>query len=177
MHQASHLPAEMDNLDMEAVARVAQEVELQDIYLMQSAVSRLGPEPVQGRLMLTFDCATRLLNEAGGGHLLPVACDFAVAAREEEEPQREVVRVEATFLVSYQLAEPQKITQEDLHHFARLNPLYNAWAYWRELVHSMTLRMGLPPLLVPLLKIVPRQGPKAPRPEKKPRGRRRQSPA
>jgi hypothetical protein len=168
----------MDNLDMEAVARVAREVELRDIYLLRSSLSRLGPEPVQGRLVLTFDCATRLLNEPDGGHLLPVACDFTLAAREEEEPQREVMRVEATFLVSYQLAEPHKITPEDLHHFARINPLYNAWAYWRELVHTMSLRMGLPPLLVPLLKIVPRQAPApAPRPEKKSRARRRQSPA
>lgn len=176
MIQASPLPAELENLDMEAVARVAREAELRDLYLLRASVSRLGPEPVQGRLVLEFDCATRLLEESKADHLLPVACDFSLAAREEEEPRREVMRVEATFLVSYEVAHPENLSKEDLHHFARINPLYNAWSYWREFVHSMTTRMGLPPFLVPLLKIGPRQAPAPPPPEeKKRRGRRPKS--
>lgn len=173
MSLAFPLSAEMDNLDMEAVARVARAVDLRDIHLLRAAVSRLGPEPVQGRLVLDFDCSTRLLETAEADNLLPVACDFSLTARKEEEPRREVMRVEATFLVSYDVAHPQDISPEDVHHFARINPLYNAWSYWREFVHSMTTRMGLPPLLVPLLKIGPRKAP-APSPaeEKKRRLRR-----
>ncbi|MEJ5328605.1 MAG: hypothetical protein WHT07_00435 [Desulfobaccales bacterium] len=172
MSLASPLSAEMDNLDMEAVARVARAVELREIHLLRAAVSRPGPEPVQGRLVLDFDCSTRLLEAVEGDHLLPVACDFSLTARNEEEPQREVMRVEATFLVSYEVAHPENLSMDDLHHFARINPLYNAWSYWREFVHSMTTRMGLPPLLVPLLKIGPRKAPAPPPPaEKKRRGR------
>ncbi len=173
MNQASPLPAEMDHLDMEAVARVAREAELQDIYLLRADVSRLGPEPIQGRLVLDFNCQSRLLEERGEDRLLSVACDFSLAARKEGESPEEVMHVEATFLVSYTFPEGKEFTPEEVHQFARINPLYNAWAYWREFVHSMTARMGLPPLLVPLLKIGPR---KTPAPDdKKGRLRRRQS--
>jgi hypothetical protein len=42
---------------------------------------------------------------------------------------------------------------EDLEHFAFVNATFNAWPYWRELAQSMTQRMGIPPVVVPVFKI------------------------
>ena len=38
-----------------------------------------------------------------------------------------------------------------------INPISNAWPYWREFVQSMSTRMGFPALTVPLLEIVPKK--------------------
>ena len=38
-----------------------------------------------------------------------------------------------------------------------INPISNAWPYWREFVQSMSSRMGFPALTVPLLEIVPKK--------------------
>ncbi len=40
-----------------------------------------------------------------------------------------------------------------------INPISNAWPYWREFVQSMSARMGFPALTVPLLEIVPKKTP------------------
>lgn len=40
----------------------------------------------------------------------------------------------------------------DLAEFAKLNGMYNAWPYLREIVQSMTLRMGISPLVLPMFR-------------------------
>ena len=40
---------------------------------------------------------------------------------------------------------------EAVDHFARVNFPFNAWGYWREAVQSCLVRMGLPPIALPLL--------------------------
>ncbi len=44
------------------------------------------------------------------------------------------------------------LTEEEIDEFAQFNVPYTVWPYWRELVQSLTVRMGLPPLTLPLLK-------------------------
>ncbi|HEX9883411.1 MAG TPA: hypothetical protein VGA79_05555, partial [Desulfobaccales bacterium] len=39
----------------------------------------------------------------------------------------------------------------------KINPISNAWPYWREFVQSMSARMGFPALTVPLLEIAPKK--------------------
>lgn len=46
---------------------------------------------------------------------------------------------------------------DDSDQFAKINPIYNVWAYWREFVQNMTTRMNLPVLTMPLLKITPQK--------------------
>ena len=36
-------------------------------------------------------------------------------------------------------------------YFMTINPISNAWPYWREFVQNMSSRMGFPALTVPLL--------------------------
>ena len=46
---------------------------------------------------------------------------------------------------------------DDFEYFLTINPISNAWPYWREFVQSMSARMGFPALTVPLLEIVPKK--------------------
>jgi hypothetical protein len=65
---------------------------------------------------------------------------------------QEGLRVEATFGLAYAVRWLDGITDEQLGQLGQ-GPVVNAvWPYWRDYVRSMTSRMGLPPLRMPLLR-------------------------
>jgi hypothetical protein len=55
--------------------------------------------------------------------------------------------LETTFELVYALEDASDISKRDINHFAFVNGTYNAWPYWREIAQSMTVRMGLAPLV------------------------------
>lgn len=59
--------------------------------------------------------------------------------------------IEATFALTYRLA--SDLSEEDLTAFAKVNAVFNAYPYWRELFSSTTSRFGFQPPPVPLMKI------------------------
>jgi hypothetical protein len=73
------------------------------------------------------------------------------------------VQIDATFEIVYSF--PQETNPapavEEMQAFAETNALMNCWPYWRELVQAMVSKMGLPPLVVPLLRwVMPTPQPK-----------------
>lgn len=70
------------------------------------------------------------------------------------------VFLEAMFELAYELRDDEEDSNEDdLEHFAFANATFNAWPYWRELAQSMTQRMGIPPVVVPVFKIPSKHDP------------------
>ena len=82
-----------------------------------------------------------------------------------DSPDEPVVslHVVATFLVQYSIKEvdeqprlidqPVEVKSTDIHAFSDFNATFNAWPYWREFVQSMTGRMGLPTVIIPVLPV------------------------
>lgn len=54
--------------------------------------------------------------------------------------------------VIYLITGESELGQNELDAFAKLNAPFNAWAYWREAVHSALNRMDLPSFPIPLLR-------------------------
>lgn len=63
----------------------------------------------------------------------------------------------AAFDLLYDLPKAKDFAAADLSRFANVNGVYNAWPYWRELVQSITVRMGLPPIVLPVFRIPRRE--------------------
>lgn len=149
------LTAETENLDMEAVGRVAQRAILEEIYLVDAKMSR-QPMAIPGEtLSLEHKCSTKILSAKK--NTLPFLCNFSVSASSGKSPNKIIMSIEASFCTSYILKPIGEFNPSDIEHFAKINPIYNAWAYWREFVQSMTTRMGYPALTIPLLKIIPKK--------------------
>lgn len=68
---------------------------------------------------------------------------------------RTILRIHACFLAIYALepSDSGTITPEQTDAFGKVNGLFNIWPYWRELVQSITTRMALPPLTLPVLHV------------------------
>ena len=67
----------------------------------------------------------------------------------QELVDKSPVLIEATFLLTYAI-ENEGPTEREAEAFAAATATYNVWPYWREFVQSMTTRMGLPGITIPL---------------------------
>ncbi len=61
------------------------------------------------------------------------------------------IRIECTLLITIKKSEGQ-FTKEFLDTYMRFNLNLISWPYFREFVHNITHRMGIPPLILPFLK-------------------------
>ncbi len=76
------------------------------------------------------------------------------------------LRVKATFLLTYQVMvepPPKDVREAFFTAFAQVNGLMNIWPYYREFAHEAARRLGVPNVIVPLLRVEPKPEPKAPR--------------
>ncbi len=64
---------------------------------------------------------------------------------------REVLRVQAEFGLAYSAELSEGATDEQVNLFGQRSGTHQVWPYWREFVQSMSTRMGLPAIRVPLL--------------------------
>jgi len=83
-----------------------------------------------------------------------VVAKFHFEASTGKKSQEPVLTMDASFVLTYQIDSFEGLTQEGFKQFANLNGIYNAWPYWREFVQNMIGRMGLPPLTIPVFRIV-----------------------
>jgi len=71
----------------------------------------------------------------------------------EEKAKRIIFNINCSFLLFYSIngkCEDEKIIKEFIDRNVRLN----AWPYGREIISSITARMGLPPLTIGLYKVL-----------------------
>ena len=166
MNKNAMLAVDIENLDMEAAARVAQRFVLQEIFLVDAKMSRDPLIESPEALSLEHKCSTEFLTSEKGKNLRFILCNFRVAAFSDKEPSKLVMKIEASFCTSYVKKPDIFMPMEDddslltyAEYFGTINPISNAWPYWREFVQSMSSRMGYPALTVPMLEIVLKQTP------------------
>jgi hypothetical protein len=154
----------VENLDIEIAARVAQRFVLKEIYLVDAKISRDPLIESPEALSLEHKCSTENLKFDKDKNLFIILCNFRVAAFSGEAPDKLVMKIEAAFCTSYFrnfLPDNPPIGDQELAEMVdygfTINPVSNAWPYWREFVQSMSSRMGFPALTVPLLEIVPKK--------------------
>jgi len=138
------------------LAPLARRVELRDLRLHNSACA-VAPGAVRvPELKQTIKIETWPKTDRPN----VVAANIAFVLVGENPGGQEALRIEATFGIVYGVNSVDEFTSEQIAAVISPIGLANAWPYWREFVQSMTARMGLPPLRVPLFR--PDQGLPAP---------------
>ena len=153
-------------ISMVSAAKVAGMVDLQEVKLVESTCKRRLGHPDGSK---TFDIRqTARFELSDKQNALGVSIQFVLNAIDEGKEQKKentFLSIRATFFLLYSIDNKEGLDDKVLGSFATLNGTYNAWPYWREFVQSVTSRMGLPPLIVPVFRL-PR-GPAKPVVEKK----------
>jgi len=160
MNKNAVLSANIEKLDMEVFARMAQWMVLEEIYLVDAQITRDPLIALPDALSLEHKCDTNLLWSEKDKPTGKILCNFQVAAFIPKSPDKIVMGIKASFCSSYVHKGhfPFSDDFDDwLEYLFTINPISDAWPYWREFVQSMSARMGFPALTVPLLEIVPKK--------------------
>ena len=147
--------------DYKAVARISTQAVLQSIDLtsLQAELEDGFALPADwaASVSTTSDASADFDRDA---LKLTVYCAFVAAWAPEASSNAAMQSSEAApfdlrarFRLEYALSGLHGILEGDEEHFARTNGMLHAWPYWREAAQSMTVRMGLAPLVVGTFKI------------------------
>lgn len=137
------------NVDMSAVARIASRVDLKDVCLTEVTATR--QRSVVGEVLhpdLQHDYSARC--PAKG--CIEVDCKYQLSVTTGGKPAASFAIV---YVLTYKLRSDEPVEPTDLQHFAWANGAFHSWPFVRELLHSMTGRMGFPPYTLPVLTFVP----------------------
>jgi preprotein translocase subunit SecB len=123
-----------------------QSVLLRDLRLLKSgAMASLNdaiPELEQTIAVKTSQCESPLM----------LATQVTLSLVGKYSDDREGLRIEATYGLAYQVDTLDGITNEHIKAFGQFIAVSDLWPYWREFVQSTVGRMGLPPLVLPLVR-------------------------
>jgi hypothetical protein len=159
--------------DDKNAARAAQKVVLEEIYLVETKTWRkpgiIPPEV----LSLQNKCSTEIIYPKEykvRRDLYCTLCKFWVTAFAHKSPNKPVMKIECSFFTSFSYDledsdfegfrpfDPEEVEDHDrAQYLYQITPISTAWPYWRELAQNMSTRMGFLALMVPLLKIVPKE--------------------
>jgi len=131
---------------------VSNRVEIHDVCLVETRARKaLVDDRLPEQLELQIGVKVRSEATKGKGCGITVVVEFDLAGRYTDVDSKVApLQIAATFQVEYTLGSLEGIKSENIKAFAELNGVYSAWPYWREYAQSVTVRMGLPPIPVPV---------------------------
>jgi hypothetical protein len=143
---------QFDAENAEKAKPVSDRVQILEIRLLESrAEQKRFDEETPRRMTQNIQVETHL--DAGKSTLEVFPHFMLVVKRQGASPEDLFVRIDARFALTYSIGSQDGLTDENYYAFGQRNGVYNAWPYWREFVQSTTVRMGLPPLTLPVYRI------------------------
>lgn len=72
-------------------------------------------------------------------------------ATDDEINERTVARLDATFMVEYQVNSDDPLPDDAQAEFARKNAPYHVWPFWREFAYATLGRVGIAGVMLPMM--------------------------
>jgi len=140
-------------IDVSLAAQVSDKVEIVNVLLKQSSCYR---KPEAGKTKIGLEIKCDIKHEVDKKNsIIIVFPDFRLKGYHEKQQKEEpILNIEAVFVLIYRISSFTDLGKEHFEAFANTNGIYNAWPYWREYVQNTIARMGLPPLTIPVFRIV-----------------------
>jgi hypothetical protein len=135
-------------VDMRAVGRVASRVDVTEVRLVE--VSAMRTDKVGGTLEPIIQHAHSPLGCEGGSIRIQSRYEFKVDLADTP-----AFTVTAVYHLFYALSGDEPVADDDLKQFAAANGAYHSWPFVRELLFSMSSRMGLPAFTLPVMSFMP----------------------
>ncbi len=141
-------------IDVSLAARVSSKVEIVNVLLKQSSCYR-KPDTGKAKIALEIECDTTYEIDKKNS-IITVLPNFKLKGySEKKEADEPALKIEAVFVLIYKVSNFKDLKKKHFEAFANTNGIYNAWPYWREFVQNTIARMSLPPLTIPVFRIVP----------------------
>lgn len=144
--------------DLFKAGMVARAFVLQDVTLASIDARRTVPaaQAFASQPEIKIEDSARALLLDDGKRIL-VTVQFGITAGlPKDDAFSPVLSVGGSFELEYhRMLEGAKFADADAQTFARINGVYNAWPYMREVVSSLFARLGYPPLTLESLVVAP----------------------
>ena len=131
-------------VDFAAIGRVAKRAELTGIRLIEIS-AKCDPKGV-GSLepKVDLDCKPGVYSASG----LEIICDYTFTV---SAGQAAIAEANIKYLLVYELSGSESPAEADIAEFARANGALHSWPFVREIIYSLTSRMGYPPYTLPTM--------------------------
>ena len=154
-------------MDKQLIAEAMEKVEIVDIYLYGSTVSRHDeihqnniPEGMvqQDKLAVSVDLLEPIeAGEDGADSLLRARIDYGVrfvllSKAGDEDSVHVLAEITACFAATYRYQDG--LSEAAISEFMRYNAVHNTWPFWREHALRMSAEARLPCPTIPLMKPV-----------------------
>lgn len=141
---------------MDLAIPVSDRVQIRDVRLIQcnsrvESSAFAAPHPPRFQASYKHEASTQAAPDCT--QIAVVARFHFSAIREGEKPGAPCIDIDASFLVTYVAEGLTGVGPENFNSFGALNGVFNAWPYWRELLHSLISRMGLPAFVLPVMRL------------------------
>ncbi len=147
--------AEVSSLDI--AAPLSATVQIQEVSLFETRLSmgsESSPGPDSGYIKIRIhDPLFGISHDPGDFWIIIPFSVIATRDQSSDSEQGRIFTLEASFKLFYHTDVLDSLDESIIEAFARTNGVYNAWPYWREFAQSMTSRMGLPPLTLPVFRL------------------------
>jgi len=148
--QTRHLLGDKTDIDIKAVSRAINQMELINIFLLDANITSDPSTRSPRGASLKYNFNAEILKRKEDNLLL--ICNFTVSAFRKDQPDNLIMNIGAKFSLEYYIQNPEKLLENDIDNFIKIAPLDTAWPFWREFVQNLTSRMGFPTLTIPILR-------------------------
>ena len=147
---------------VKAAGRLMAQANLDSVRLLQASAAYFppagggatGPEKAKHSLCADVDAVPRARIE--NDDKLKVHVKYRLRATRGTSPQSQLaLRVSVLLELNYTLPQGLRPSSNEVSAFSKTNAMLNSWPYWREFVQNTVARMNLPPLTLPLFRLVP----------------------
>jgi preprotein translocase subunit SecB len=144
------------NEEVQKARRLISAVNLTGVRLVElHAKTSVRDSEITDRMRPRFRHWANLTSEGLKEGLFHVRAHLELHILSEEKPP--VVTIKIQYELAYVLPEDFRASRSELSAFAKVNGVFNAWPYFREIVQTATLRMELPPVILPVFRVPPPQ--------------------
>ena len=80
---------------------------------------------------------------------------MTLRAKKKSEPEtaEPLVRINCTFVLIYAIKTWEGLSEDQFGAFAQTSGMFNVWPFWRQVVHTSTLHLGLPTIVLPTYRV------------------------
>lgn len=136
--------------------RIVSVIQIESVRLCETHCrSAVQPAEIADAINVNTSRKAAVVKEPTEDRPLRIETAFSMEVRSADDEERLQAEIRATFELSYAIPDEESFSPEELEAFAEGNAVFNAWPYWRELVQASLARMSLPPLTLPVFRVVP----------------------
>jgi preprotein translocase subunit SecB len=136
--------------------RIISVVQIESVRLCEAHYrSAVQPSEIADAIKITTSRKTEVVKEPTDDRSFRIETAFTMEVRSTDDDEKLQAEIRGTFELSYEIPDDDSFSSEELEAFGEVNAVFNAWPYWRELVQASLARMSMPPLTMPVFRLVP----------------------